>query len=33
MRIHATRIPGSLSVSGSWHKTITSVKDSNPKPE
>ena len=32
MRIHATRITGSLLVSGSWFNTVKTVKDANPKP-
>ena len=33
MLFHELETSGSLTTSGSWYKTITSVKDANPKPE
>ena len=29
---HELETSGSLTISGSWYKTITSIKDTNPKP-
>ena len=32
MLFHELETTGSLSISGSWYKTIKTVKDANPKP-